>query len=85
MNCKCSVIVQQRPVAWTFLVQFNFRDLWNICYNSGLISFFRIGTLLGLHMLITCRFNIEVITLLLQETDLRKLNVFQTVSHFFVP
>lgn len=83
INCKCSAIVQ--PVVWTFLVQFIFRGLWNICYNLGFISFFRIETLLGLHMLITCRCNFEMITLLLQETDLRKLNVFQTLSLTFVP
>lgn len=78
MDCKCSVIVQQGPVVWAFLVQF--RDLWSICYNLGFIGFFRIGTLLGLHMLIPCRCNFEVITLLLQGTDLRKSNVFQTLS-----
>lgn len=84
MNCKCSAIVQQGPVVWTFLVQFIFRDLWNICYNLGFIGFFRIGTLLGLHMLITSRCNFEVITSLLQETDFRKLNVFQTLSLTFL-
>lgn len=78
MNCKCSAIVQQGPVVWTFLVQFMFRDLWNICCNLGFISLFRIGTLLELHMLFTCGCNFGVITLL-QETDLRKWNVFQTL------
>lgn len=80
MNCKCSVIVQQGPMVWTFLVQFIFRDLWNICYNLGFISFFRIETLLGPHMLITCRCTCEVVTLLSQKTDLRKSNIFQTLS-----
>lgn len=80
MNCKCSVIVQQGSVVWTFLVQYIFRDLWNICYNLGFTGFFKIGTLLGLQMLLTCRRSFEVITLLLQETDFKKLNVFLTLS-----